>query len=206
MYRHCRRHVKGFTEILINDILSPSLGVTSGVTPSQKVKQDFPLVKPCWLFKSHPCPPCALAKLPGGTVPSSSQAQRGGWSVNSSQDPPCYLFKDTYSVPLFPVTWDFTWPVLSSGLVPWIIILTPLLNQLLALQTCNLIQGQISAGVAFKAMEIRHVRAFHRSSKSIQLSWENIPLNPFLILQKRNEPYAHCEQIFHHLLSPDHSI
>jgi len=45
-------HVKGLTETQIDDIVALPLS-TDVVTPSQKaarlVRQDLPLVKPCWL-------------------------------------------------------------------------------------------------------------------------------------------------------------
>lgn len=36
-------------------------------------------------LKPHPCSPCALAQLIGGSFPSSSQAQSWGWWVGSFQ-------------------------------------------------------------------------------------------------------------------------
>lgn len=64
---------------------------TDGVTPSLKaprlVRQDLPWQSHAGYLKLPPCPPCALAHLPGGSVPWSSQAQAG-----NSQSPSSYPF------------------------------------------------------------------------------------------------------------------
>ena len=71
-------------------------------------------------LESPPWPPCALAHLLGGSVPWSSQAQRWGWQVGSSQGLPfypfwkgaqCFPFSSHWGLRLTAMTFQISWRV-----------------------------------------------------------------------------------------------